>query len=161
MADRPLVRLEQRFDLGEGELRSWATRGEIRSGHAVAGVGPRAGQMRDQRYRQSTITAQMISLSPQSAPTCGQRVAICGLTSVNTLAHARRRPCAHLITVENLQAGSLGWYALVAQGIEQRFPKPRVAGSIPAGGTFYALSWENTRTGSADGLSITHPQRII
>jgi hypothetical protein len=26
--------------------------------------------------------------------------------------------------------------ALVAQGIEQRFPKPRVAGSSPAGGTF-------------------------
>jgi hypothetical protein len=31
----------------------------------------------------------------------------------------------------------VGWVppALVAQGIEQRFPKPCVAGSIPAGGT--------------------------
>jgi hypothetical protein len=38
--------------------------------------------------------------------------------------------------------------ALVAQWIEQRFPKPCVAGSIPAGGTsrwccrsFFAVSW--------------------
>ena len=31
----------------------------------------------------------------------------------------------------------VGWsgFALVAQGIEQRFPKPCVAGSNPAGGT--------------------------
>ena len=29
-----------------------------------------------------------------------------------------------------------GAIALVAQGIEQRFPKPCVAGSIPAGGAF-------------------------
>ncbi len=33
------------------------------------------------------------------------------------------------------QAGRLATQALVAQGIEQRFPKPCVAGSIPAGGT--------------------------
>jgi hypothetical protein len=32
-------------------------------------------------------------------------------------------------------AGKLSARALVAQGIEQRFPKPCVAGSIPAGGT--------------------------
>ena len=49
-------------------------------------------------------------------------MAICGVAGVNTPAHARSEPCAHLITVEKPQAGSLGWYALVAQGIEQRFP---------------------------------------
>jgi hypothetical protein len=32
-------------------------------------------------------------------------------------------------------SGSMSRRALVAQGIEQRFPKPQVAGSIPAGGT--------------------------
>jgi hypothetical protein len=35
----------------------------------------------------------------------------------------------------NPQVVRLGVRALVAQGIEQRFPKPCVAGSIPAGGT--------------------------
>ncbi len=57
-----------------------------------------------------------------------------GVTSVNTTAHARPYPRAHLITAEKPQAGSLYGYAPVAQGIEQRFPKPRVAGSNPAGG---------------------------
>lgn len=35
----------------------------------------------------------------------------------------------------NPRVARLGARALVAQGIEQRFPKPCVAGSIPAGGT--------------------------
>ena len=113
---------------------------EIRSGHAVAGVWPRAGRMRDQRYAQSITTAQMISPTPPSVLTCGQRVDIRGPTSVNTPAHARSVTRAHLITVENPQAGSLGWYAPVAQGIEQRFPNTPVTLSLrPSTCRFIAL----------------------
>ena len=40
-----------------------------------------------------------------------------------------------------LQRGFRPYPALVAQGIERRFPKPCVAGSNPAGGTRVELGW--------------------
>src|SRR5690349_11242377 len=52
---------------------------------------------------------------------CGRRAGWGRLVSPGT-------PCGPLV-------GSLALVALVAQGIEQWFPKPCVAGSIPAGGT--------------------------
>ena len=44
--------------------------------------------------------------------------------------------------------------ASVAQGIEQRFPKPRVAGSSPAGGTTASVSGDGGRCGAVDRLHL-------
>ncbi len=95
------------------------------------------------------------AIPPARAATCGQRVAICGVTCVNTPAYAGPHPCALLITAEKPQAGSLEPSAPVAQGTEQRFPKPCVAGSIPAGGTACARArrcYSLRRTFSATGV---------
>ena len=96
--------------------------------HAVAVVWPCVDRMRDPCWDEEIANVQTIFPWRPPGATCGQRVAICGVAGVNTPAHARSEPCAHLITVEKPQAGSLGWYALVAQGIEQRFPNTTVGG---------------------------------
>jgi hypothetical protein len=55
------------------------------------------------------------------------------------VARAARRTGWYALALPGIRwyalAGKLCPRALVAQGIEQRFPKPCVAGSIPAGGT--------------------------
>lgn len=100
-------------------------------GETLAPVGSRWYQL----ARVGTQAISGGSVCPMFAPWVGA-----------TAGHTRWQRSARPGTRWYPLAGKLTTRALVAQGIEQRFPKPQVAGSIPAGGTQVTALINNLRS---------------